>query len=110
MKVRTENDEVIEWKNKDGLLHREDGPAREWLDGDKSWWLNGKYHREDGPAIECANGDKYWYLNDELHREDGPAIEHVNGSKYWYLNSEQHTEQEFNDFLLKKRLQQIINF
>jgi len=25
--------------------------------------LNGKLHREDGPAIEFANGDKSWYLN-----------------------------------------------
>ena len=35
------------------------------LDGDKSWWLNGKLHREDGPAIEWANGSKAWFLNDE---------------------------------------------
>ena len=26
--------------------------------GDKEWWLNGKLHREDGPAIEDADGDK----------------------------------------------------
>ena len=23
-------------------------------------------HREDGPAIEYANGDKYWYFNGKL--------------------------------------------
>ena len=27
--------------------------------GDKYWCLNGKLHREDGPAIEWANGDKF---------------------------------------------------
>lgn len=64
MKVRTENDKVIEWKNKDGLLHR-----------------------EDGPAVECADGFKFWYLNGEIK-----------------------TEQEFNNLILKKRLQRIINF
>lgn len=64
MKVRTENDKVIEWKNKDGLLHREDGPAVEWADG----------------------------------------------FKFWYLNGEIKTEQEFNNLILKKRLQRIINF
>jgi hypothetical protein len=32
-------------------------------EGTKHWYLNGKYHREDGPAIEYANGDKeYWIL------------------------------------------------
>jgi len=27
--------------------------------------LNGKHHREDGPAVEYYNGTKYWYLNDK---------------------------------------------
>ena len=31
--------------------------------GTKSWWLNGELHREDGPAMEWADGDKYWWLN-----------------------------------------------
>jgi hypothetical protein len=28
------------------------GPAIERRDGDKAWYLNGKWHREDGPAVE----------------------------------------------------------
>ncbi len=31
--------------------------------GTKHWLLNSKLHREDGPAIEYPNGDKYWWLN-----------------------------------------------
>jgi hypothetical protein len=32
--------------------------------GYEEWKLpNGKFHREDGPAIEYSNGSKYWYLN-----------------------------------------------
>ena len=27
------------------------------------WRLDGKLHRVDGPAIEWANGNKSWYLN-----------------------------------------------
>lgn len=42
------------WRN--GKLHREDGPAREWGDGEREWWRDGKRHREDGPAIEGADG------------------------------------------------------
>ena len=30
------------------ILHREDGPAVEWSDGDKAWYLNGvKYTEEE---------------------------------------------------------------
>ena len=43
--------------------HRTDGPAVEYANGSKTWWVNGKLHREDGPAVECADGTKFWYLN-----------------------------------------------
>jgi hypothetical protein len=46
--------------------------------------------------------------NGLLHREDGPAIEYLNGDKEWYLNGMEHTEQEFNNFFLKKRLKRIL--
>lgn len=29
------------------ILHREDGPACEWADGNKYWYINGKFHREE---------------------------------------------------------------
>ena len=45
------------------ILHREDGPAIEWSDGFKAWYINGECHRVNGPAIELANGDRYWYIN-----------------------------------------------
>ena len=83
------------WKNKKGEYHRIDGPAIEFTNGDKWWYLNGKFHRKDGPAIEFADGSKKWYLNGELHREDGPAIEWVDGTKYWYLNGKEYSEKEY---------------
>jgi len=45
------------------MLHRTDGPAIEWADGDKSWWVDGKRHRIDGPAIEYASGAKEWFVD-----------------------------------------------
>lgn len=30
-----------------GNFHREDGPAVEWNDGTKGWWLNGKQYTEE---------------------------------------------------------------
>jgi len=68
----------------------------------------GQFHREDGPAYESLSGDKEWVLNGLCHREDGPAIEYADGDKAWCLNDKRYTEQEFNDFLLKKRLQRIL--
>ena len=80
------------------IFHREDdGPAIEYADGTKEWYLNGELHREDGPAVEYADGSKYWYLNGKCHSEDGPAIEYASGTKVWYLNGEQLTEEAFNN-------------
>ena len=68
-------------------------------DGDKYYHSDEEMsirHREDGPAIEWTNGDKEWYINNKQHREDGPAIEWTNGNTYWYLNSVEYSEEEFN--------------
>ena len=86
---------VTEWYL-NNQLHREDGPALEYSNGDKYWYINGQRHREDGPAVEYSNGDKEWYINGKLHREDGPAMEFSNGTKKWYINGKRHREEEFN--------------
>jgi hypothetical protein len=81
------------WFTNDRLirrLHRTDGPAIEYADGGKQWFLNDKLHRADGPAIERHNGDKFWHFGDQLHRTDGPACEYADGRKKWYLNDDQH--------------------
>lgn len=31
-----------EWRDKEGQLHRQDGPAIEDTDGYKSWWIHGE--------------------------------------------------------------------
>ena len=89
-----------EWYNLQGKLHRIDGPAVEYADGDKAWYLNGQLHREDGPATEGNNeGNRYkqWWINGHLHRVDGPAVEWCNGYKEWYIDGQQLTEEEFNN-------------
>ena len=89
------------------IRHREDGPAIEYTDGTKYWYINGKFHREDGPAIMCNNGDKNWYLNGESHRIDGPAVEWSNGYKEWWLNGKEYSEKEYEVLTKRKNL---INF
>ena len=89
--------DFTKWYNESNQLHRENGPAIEWADGNKKYYINGKLHREDGPAAEYANGDKKYYINDKPHREDGPAIEFVDGSKLYFVNGKRLTEQQFNN-------------
>ena len=79
-----------------GILHREDGPAIELVNGDRAWWVNGKLHREYDPAIEHGNGTKIWYKNGKLHREAGSAVAFADGYKKWYLNGKFYGEN--NDF------------
>ena len=52
------------WWTLNGLIHREDGPAVEWINGDKSWYFHGQRHREDGPAYEDNDGYKEWWYHD----------------------------------------------
>ena len=84
----------IEHKNEFGQLHREDGPAVEWEDGGKEWWVKGQRHRSnDLPAIIYQSGGKEWHFQGKLHRGAGlPAIEHANGAKAWYINGQHHRE------------------
>lgn len=101
---RYELTDKIEWY-RNGLLHREDGPAVEYFSGTKFWYLDEVLHRESGPAIEYENGTKHWYIYGKHHREDGPAIEFEDGGKHWYLNGEPLAEEEFTKYLLNKKLQ-----
>jgi hypothetical protein len=88
------------WKNKNGELHRTDGPAVEYAGGGKFWFQNGMKHRIDGPAIEYRDGTKYWYKNGEVHRIDGPAYCDKDGTKFWYLMDKKFdTKEEFFDAL-----------
>ena len=82
-------------------LHRENGPAVEYVNGNKEWWQNDQLHRTDGPAVEWTDGVKFWYQHGQRHRVDGPAVEYASGSKEWWINGEEMTEAEFNQLVMK---------
>jgi hypothetical protein len=48
--------ELEEYNSDEGVYY--------YMQDSKHWWLNGLLHREDGPAVEYADGTKYWYIND----------------------------------------------
>ena len=77
-------DGTIKYVDDQGDLHRLDGPAVEYTDGSKEWFVNGRRHRSNGPAIESADGKVQWFMEGFIHRKDGPAVEFPDGSKeYW---------------------------
>jgi hypothetical protein len=54
------------WR-RDGLIHREDGPAMIWDDGMQAWYRNDLLHREDGPAVIYPGGTCTWWFNGRCH-------------------------------------------
>ena len=65
-----DSDGNVSYYNKANQLHRLDGPAVEYADGTKYWYMEGKKHRLDGPALERANGYKEWYIDGKYYRTE----------------------------------------
>ena len=83
---------TLDWRDEEGRLHREDGPARVFGSGREEWYRHGKLHREDGPAVVHANGSVKWYRDGVRHRDDGPACVYVNGTEKWYRHGLRHRD------------------
>jgi hypothetical protein len=62
--VKCEILDRIEMWTKNDNFHREDGPARIWLDEDyEEWWVDGRLHRLDGPARIWKDRLYEWWVN-----------------------------------------------
>ena len=83
------------WYDEQGEWHRRNGPAIEWPDGSKAWFVNGKRHRRNGPAAEWTNGDKGWWINGKRHRLDGPAVVYLNGTKEWWIDGIEYSYEDW---------------
>ena len=105
---------------KNGMLHRENGPAIQRFDGSfafmldnkyhrdngqpavvyiddgktvrEEWWFNGERHRANGPAVTTKFGEEQWYWKGQFHRDDGPAITNYEGVKCWYKHGVRHRD------------------
>lgn len=69
---------------KDGLLHREDGPAVVSPNGDVFFYQNGQLHREGKPCSVMADGARAWCLYGIPYREDDGPVVIANGKRLWY--------------------------
>ncbi len=99
-----------EWRL-NGIMHRNDEPARVYNDGTTSWMKQGVFYRRDGPALVDSAGSYSWYprrgdgypsfmyehgyilwagpLN-VLHRYNGPARIYEEGRIEWYKGGVLH--------------------
>ena len=64
----------------------EDGMHENHKWGIKTWYKDGIIHKDDGPAVIHVDGTICWYKNGKIHREDGPAVIEPDGEEEWYLN------------------------
>ena len=51
------------WRNAQGQVHNEEGPAVIYNDGSQAWYIHGGRHRENGPAGIYADGEKSWRID-----------------------------------------------
>lgn len=68
-------------------------------EGTERWFKDGLLHREDGPAVIKKNGYKAWYKDGLRHREDGPAMINLDGSNYYYMNDKELKEKDYLEVL-----------
>ena len=75
--------------NEKGQLHRLDGPAVEYKNGSKIWYINNNRHRNIDPSCEWKNGDKYWVFKNKEHRIGGIACYGL-----WYIHGKEYTKEQ----------------
>ena len=78
---------------------KESGPLYltrdQWLEIEDS-----ELHREDGPAEEYVDGDMFWFQNGELHRIDGPAVIYNSGlNKEWWIYGQWFNKEKIEEWL-----------
>lgn len=76
---------------KNGVKHRDNGPATTYEFGCKEWWQRGKLHREDGPAVKYGDYED-WRIDGWRHRIGGPAVIKESGEKKWYYSGLKHRD------------------
>lgn len=109
--VHTIHEDGSQTWTKNGLKHRNNGPAfiAQPMSGGyhhEEWYQNGKLHRDDGPAyVHVGGSDRFtgkqeshtgWYQNGSLHRDNGPSEIIVNNhgieDRGWHQNGQLHRD------------------
>ena len=65
-KMEIDSDGDKTWRNSQGQLHNEEGPAVIYNDGTKAWLINGKLHRENGQALISTIASLQFRVNGKI--------------------------------------------
>lgn len=74
--VYTKSEKLVFWSysetRSDYVAHRLDGPAKEYRNRCKEWWINDKLHRLDSPAVykDPMQGTQYYINGRNMNGED----------------------------------------
>lgn len=103
---RSTSEIVQEWRDSEGYLHREDGPAVISSTGRMEWWWHGARHRLDGPAVILPDGTtQYWVYGWDAKQDDVASISPVDeeSMKSSYLprgrNTDISTQELYNSLV-----------
>ena len=89
----------------DALIEALSGYVETDEHGTVSFFNNaGAVHRTDGPAVIYSDGNALWYQYGKLHRTDGPALTYAVGICYWYLQGRELSEEEFEAMTLANKM------
>lgn len=98
----------IAYRNKDGKYHRIHGPAYTSPKYQvQEWYKEGVRHREDGPAI-IHKDTKVWLKDGKLHRLDGPAIEDPAGPKQYWIDGQRLPPKEYKKEIARRKRKGLI--
>lgn len=98
----------IEYRNKEGKLHRTTGPAYISRTYETEiWYQNGEKHRDGGPAYIQRN-NMVWFKHGQLHRLDGPAVIDGAGPKQYWINGTRLPPKEYKKEIARMRRKGLI--
>ena len=63
----------------------------------EAWYLNDKKHRDNGPARTFVNKEMEWFCNGLRHRINGPAIIYTDQQKSWYINGTRYDKIRYKE-------------
>ena len=89
-KVKVDGNKL--YLNDEGKLHRLDGPAFEYSDGSKLWYINGICHQNIDPSYEYLDGTKQWFFKGQSHRIGGSFN---SAGEYWYIHGKKYTKRKY---------------
>lgn len=78
----------IEFWYKNNLIHKDNGPAIIWPEGNEQWHKNGKRRRTNGPVMIYPNGKEEWRKSKRKRRTDAPAEIWPNGCEFRFSGRE----------------------